>query len=113
MNIKGLGADKSGNVWLAAHSSEGIVVYNPTQNIFYNALNPGPYNTEILSVPYAVTMFEDSKGRIWIVSYSGLFLYDGSFHQFVNNSNLPTSISSNYIFDISISNNIQRSINCL
>lgn len=99
-NIKGIGTDKQGNLWLANHTADGLFVYAPQTGRIYNALNPGPFNTEILAVPYPVSMVQDSKERIWVVSYTGLYLYDGNFHSFKYQADDPSSISSNYIYTL-------------
>lgn len=99
-NIKGMGVDKNGNIWLANHTSEGLFVYSTHTGQIFNALNPGPFNAQILAVPYPVSMIQDSKDRIWVVSYTGLYLFDGEYHSFRYNSNDPESISSNYLFTI-------------
>lgn len=99
-NIKGLGVDDQGNIWLANHTTEGLFIYETKSGKIYNALNPGSYNSQILSVPYAVDMVQDSRGRIWIISYTGLYLFDGNYHRFVYNSGDSGSISSNYNYTL-------------
>jgi len=102
LNIKGLGTDSKGNIWLANHANDGIYIYNPHENVFYNAQNPGNFNSELLSVPFSVTMKQDLKGRIWIVSYTGLYLYDGTYHRFVTTPKNAETISSDYIYTLFI-----------
>ncbi|MFA9392931.1 MAG: two-component regulator propeller domain-containing protein [Prolixibacteraceae bacterium] len=100
LNIKGMGTDKQGNIWLANHTSDGLFVYDPSTGRIYNSLNPGPFNAQILSVPYAVDMFQDFKNRIWIISYTGLYLFDGQYHQYKYSAIESNSIRSNYIYTI-------------
>lgn len=98
--IKGMGRDEEGHIWIMSHSSEGIYVYDPKSKQLYNHLNSGPFDSEILSSPYAVTMMEDYKNRIWIVSYTGLYMYDGEFHRYRNSDKTTKVISSNYNYCI-------------
>ncbi len=104
-NLKGLGIDSSGNIWLAAHCPDGINIYDPKHRQYYNKLNPGPYDSLIFKVDYPVDNFQDSRHRIWMVTYTGLFMYDGSFHTFLYNPNDTNSLSANYNYCIYEDNN--------
>jgi signal transduction histidine kinase/ligand-binding sensor domain-containing protein/DNA-binding response OmpR family regulator len=97
--IKGIGKDSKGNVWLATHLEQKMVVYNETKNEYYDEFNPGDIDIRLLKVPYAVSMMEDSKHRIWILTYVGLFMFDGEFHEFKSTSD-PNTLSSNYLYAI-------------
>ena len=98
LHITDLGFDSEGNVWLTTHAKEGIMVYDPEKKTFYTADSPGPFNKEILSVPYAVSMKQDSKKRIWILSYLGLYMFDSNVHTFLSNNDDIHSLSSNYLY---------------
>ncbi|MDA3928426.1 MAG: triple tyrosine motif-containing protein, partial [Prolixibacteraceae bacterium] len=100
LNIKGMGLDIDGNIWLAVHNKEGLYVYSTSNNQFYNSLNPGEFNQQLLNAPYSVDIMQDSKNRIWVASYSSLYMYDGEYHEFKTNIDDSSSISSNYIYDI-------------
>jgi signal transduction histidine kinase/ligand-binding sensor domain-containing protein/DNA-binding response OmpR family regulator len=101
INIKGFSVDDKGYVWLATHSPSGLNVYDPQNNCLYNSRNPGPFNSKFLSTPYPVSVFQDSRHRMWITSYSGLYMFDdGSYHVFKAESGLTNSLSSNYIYSI-------------
>jgi len=97
MNIKGFAIDKQDNIWLATHSENGISVYNPKKNTVYNASNPGSINPRIFSIPYPASILDDSKGRLWINSNGGLYMFDGNYHEFNANQN---SLSSNYVYTV-------------
>ena len=99
-HITDLGTDSKGNVWLITHAKEGIVVYDPKTKVYYNAASPGSFNKELLSVPYAVSMEEDSKKRIWILSYLGLYMFDSKVHTFLSNNDDIHSLSSNYLYTL-------------
>jgi signal transduction histidine kinase/ligand-binding sensor domain-containing protein/DNA-binding response OmpR family regulator len=97
--IKGIGKDSNGNIWLATHLEQGLVVYNENKNEYYDANNPGNIYNSLLKITYAVSMMEDKRHRIWILSYVGLYMYDGHFHEFKNTSD-PHTLSSSYIYSI-------------
>jgi signal transduction histidine kinase/ligand-binding sensor domain-containing protein/DNA-binding response OmpR family regulator len=99
-HITDLGSDSNGYIWIITHGKEGIIVYNPKTGKFFNSAEPGPFKKELLEIPYTVKMLEDSKNRIWIVSYLGLYMYDKSLHEFLSESRDEKSISSNYLYTI-------------
>jgi signal transduction histidine kinase/ligand-binding sensor domain-containing protein/DNA-binding response OmpR family regulator len=99
-HINSIKTDSKGNVWIITHAKEGIIVYDPTDKSFYNAQSPGRFNKDILSIPYAILMHEDCKGRIWIVTYLGLFMYDSALHEFLSNNNDSSTLSSNYLYTL-------------
>ncbi|MFD2034604.1 two-component regulator propeller domain-containing protein [Belliella marina] len=99
-NIKGITKDSNGNVWLASHEKRGITVYDSNTGMFYNSENPGPFDPVLLGIEYAVSFLEDSKKRLWVVSYAGIYVYDSKLHAFKNIGGDISSLSSNYCFDI-------------
>jgi signal transduction histidine kinase/DNA-binding response OmpR family regulator/ligand-binding sensor domain-containing protein len=100
INIKGFTLDDKDLVWLATHSLNGINVYDIKKNVLYNAENPGYLNPEILHVPFPVSITQDSKKRIWVTAYSGLYMYDGAYHEYRASNNELNSISSNYVYSL-------------
>lgn len=100
INIKGMKMDSKGNVWLATHEKSGMLVYDPLLEKFYNAADPGPYDKDLLSIAYAVSIVEDSKKRLWIVSYAGLYMYDSVLHALNHVPSNPNTLSSDYNFDL-------------
>jgi signal transduction histidine kinase/ligand-binding sensor domain-containing protein/DNA-binding response OmpR family regulator len=98
-NIRGIGKDSQGNFWLASHRSKGLTVYNPAKRTFYNKDFPGSLNAKILAAPYAVSMVEDLKKRIWIIAYTGIYLFDGEYHEF-KSTNDTNTLSSNYHYTL-------------
>jgi signal transduction histidine kinase/ligand-binding sensor domain-containing protein/CheY-like chemotaxis protein/AraC-like DNA-binding protein len=99
-NIKGFGMDVKGNIWLASHTSAGLIIFDPETNKFYDSINPGPYKKNVLKIQYAVSMFQDSKNRIWIPTYVGLYMIDKSLHEFFTTTKVDSTISSNYIYAV-------------
>jgi signal transduction histidine kinase/ligand-binding sensor domain-containing protein/DNA-binding response OmpR family regulator len=99
-NIKGIGTDLKGNVWLASHHVGGLIVYSPAENKFYNEANPGPFDPDLMKVPYSVSMIQDHKKRIWIVSYAGIFMFDGHFHAYHNRPDNRSTLGSDYAYTL-------------
>lgn len=100
VNIKGITKDSKGNLWIASHEKNGILVYNPASGQFYNAAKPGPFDPSLLSIEYAVSIVEDSKERLWVVSYAGVYMFDTVLHAFKHQPANPSSVSSNYTYDL-------------
>ena len=100
-NIRSITVDKKGNIWLAIHSDAGLAIFNPKKNMVYNAENPGPINRQIISVPFPGSVLIDSMDRIWVTSYTGLYMYDGKdFYEFKESEESDLQISSNYVYSI-------------
>jgi signal transduction histidine kinase/DNA-binding response OmpR family regulator len=99
-NIKGLSLDSKGNVWLATHNEFGLFVYDPQKDSFYNATSPGPFNKDLLSVPYPLKMQVDNKKRIWIASCTGLYMFDSIFHAYKSLSADSSTLSSDYTYTL-------------
>lgn len=99
-HINDLTRDAHGNIWIAAHRKEGMMVYQPSTGEFFDAQSPGPFPRELLSIPYAVSIKQDSKKRLWIVTYIGLYMYDTSLHEYLSINNDTTTLSSNYLYQL-------------
>jgi signal transduction histidine kinase/ligand-binding sensor domain-containing protein/DNA-binding response OmpR family regulator len=97
-HITDLSHDSNGNVWITTHGKEGIMVYQPKTGQFFDAKSPGPFAKALLSIPYAVSIKEDSKKRLWIITYLGLYMYDSVLHEYLSNNSDSTSLSSNYLY---------------
>ncbi len=100
LNMKGMGMDTEGKLWLASHLGDGIIVYDPQKEKFYDSDNPDPYLSDLLNIPFAVSVYQDSKQRLWILTYTGLFMYDTVFNSYYSFPGDNTSLSSDYIFDL-------------
>jgi signal transduction histidine kinase/ligand-binding sensor domain-containing protein/DNA-binding response OmpR family regulator len=99
-HINDLTRDTNGNIWIAAHRKEGMMVYQPASGAFFDAETPGPFPKELLRIPYAVSVKEDSKKRLWIVTYIGLYMYDNSLHEYQSIIKDTTTLSSNYLYQL-------------
>ncbi len=100
VNMKGLGLDHKGNLWLASHEKQGIHVYNTKNKKLYNSTNPGTYDSVLMATEYAVSMMEDSKKRLWIISYAGVYMYDTLIYAFKHIPGDSSTVSSSYAFDL-------------
>src|SRR5690242_9364291 len=94
--IRGICSDYRGNIWIAQY--EGLYMLDPaTQTISKQQLRDEagrPVKTTLL------TIFEDSKHRLWIASDKGLFQYNvqtNSFRLEENNKTDPFSLHTNRI----------------
>jgi signal transduction histidine kinase/ligand-binding sensor domain-containing protein/DNA-binding response OmpR family regulator len=99
-HITDISIDSKGNVWIVTHGKEGIMVYDPKSETFYTAEMPGNFSKELLSIPYAISIFEDSKNRLWVATYLGLYLYDNTLKSFLSINNDSTTLSSNYLYTL-------------
>lgn len=94
--IRGICSDYRGKIWVAQF--EGLYMLDPvTQSISKYVLPDGagrPVKTTLLSI------YEDSKQRLWIATDNGLFLYNvrtNSFKWYENNKTDPSSLTTNRI----------------
>jgi signal transduction histidine kinase/ligand-binding sensor domain-containing protein/DNA-binding response OmpR family regulator len=94
--IRGICSDYRGKIWIAQF--EGLYMLDPvTQSISKHPLRDDagrPVKTTLLSI------YEDSKQRLWIASDNGLFLYNvrtNSFRLYEYNKTNPSSLPVNRI----------------
>ncbi|MFL5743382.1 MAG: two-component regulator propeller domain-containing protein [Niastella sp.] len=94
--IRGICSDYRGKIWIAQY--EGLYMLDPvTQSISKYQLRDEagrPVKTTLLSI------FEDSKQRLWIASDNGLFQYNvrtNRFRLYENNKTDPSSLPINKI----------------
>lgn len=83
-------------IWIGTHG-EGLSVFNTQQNIFTDHTNNTSYPFQ-LNVPAWINhLYKDSKHRLWISTYSGLFAFDGKTLKHYEHTTDSTSISSNSV----------------
>lgn len=99
-HINDLTRDANGNIWIAAHRKEGMMVYQPASGKFFDAETPGPFPKELLGIPYAVSIKQDRQNRLWIVTYIGLYMYDTSLHEYLSINKDTTTLCSNYLYQL-------------
>ncbi|MFM7021526.1 MAG: two-component regulator propeller domain-containing protein [Flavobacteriales bacterium] len=92
-NIKSIIIEDS-IIWIGTHG-EGVCVMDLKTKQFIHHKNNKTYPFDMKTPSWINHMFKDSKGRIWISSFDGLFVYDRKkMHKFVHQED-PGSISSN------------------
>ena len=85
-------ADRNDNLWIS--SSNGLIFFNPRQNISvcYNNI---PGNSSSISDGHISSVFEDSRGLFWVCTGNGLNLMDrkkNTFRSFNESDGLPSSV---------------------
>ncbi len=83
-------ADKNDNLWIS--SSNGLIFFNPRQNISVCYTN-NPNNNSSVSDNHISSVFEDSRGLFWVCTSNGLDLMnrkDNSFRAFYESDGLPS-----------------------
>ncbi|RFS21753.1 hybrid sensor histidine kinase/response regulator [Chitinophaga silvatica] len=83
-------------LWIGTHG-EGVCIYDLQLKTFTHYKNNTRYPFNMQSPAWVNHLFKDQYRRIWISSYSGIFLYDGKqFRQFQHTSD-SNSINSNSV----------------
>jgi ligand-binding sensor domain-containing protein/signal transduction histidine kinase/CheY-like chemotaxis protein/AraC-like DNA-binding protein len=83
-------------IWIGTHG-EGLVAYDVKRNKFIHRLNNEVFKFQMNQPGWINHLFKDSKNRIWISSYSGLFLLqNGHLLQYTHSLDSMT-ISSNSV----------------
>jgi signal transduction histidine kinase/streptogramin lyase len=100
INVKGLELDSNGYLWIAAHFWDGIHIYDPKKKEYYHKFKPGNFDEKIFTIDYPVDFLTDSKNRIWIATYTGLFMYDGKYHAFLHDDEDHNTPNSDYILNL-------------
>lgn len=89
-----------GRLWIAMRSGLAVIAKDGKQVRLYTAGG----KTGDLPVKWVSGVVQDDTGQIWVATYGGgLSRFDGPGHGFVNfvhDVMDPTSLSSNYLFDI-------------
>jgi len=99
-NIKGV-LCKNDTIWIATHG-EGVAFSvsktNNTEFISYiNSNIPFDLKAPVL----ANDIFSDSKNRLWIATYYGLYGFFGNhLHEYINNNATPKALSSNQVISV-------------
>ncbi|HEU4551316.1 MAG TPA: two-component regulator propeller domain-containing protein [Chitinophaga sp.] len=94
-DVKCLLADDS-LLWVGTHG-EGLSVLNLRTRRFTHYRNNHNYPFNMQAPAWVNHLYKDHANRVWISTYSGIFLWDGkTFRQF-SHSNDPASINSNSV----------------
>ncbi|SHE33033.1 hybrid sensor histidine kinase/response regulator transcription factor [Dysgonomonas macrotermitis] len=87
--INSILVDSEGLIWIAHY--KGVSCYNPDKNTFINYLD----QNNILPGTVGYTLSEDRKGKIWIGTTEGLYVFDkkdSSIKVFKENDGLPNDV---------------------
>ena len=99
--IRSVYQDRGSNLWMGTWGGLSRLDAHSSDFTSYVAEKD---NSESLSFNTVTTIFEDSKGRIWVGTYSGgLNLFNkekGTFQHFKHQSGDPSSLSSNQVYCI-------------
>ena len=83
-------------IWIGTHG-EGVAVLHPQNGKFVHYKNNHEYPFNMQEPAWVNHLFKDSKKRIWISTYSGLFMYNGKTLRHYEHNDTPASINSNSV----------------
>jgi ligand-binding sensor domain-containing protein/signal transduction histidine kinase/CheY-like chemotaxis protein/AraC-like DNA-binding protein len=83
-------------VWIGTHG-EGLVVYDKKRNKFIHNSNNNIFPFQMNQPGWINHLYKDSMKRLWIATYSGLFMYDGKKLSHFEHATDTISISSNSV----------------
>ncbi|CAL1518811.1 two-component regulator propeller domain-containing protein [Chitinophaga sp. MM2321] len=83
-------------LWIGTHG-EGLVAYQLNNRQFIHYKNNTVYPFNMQEPAWVNHLFKDSRKRIWISTYSGLFIYNGKTLQHYEHSDNPASINGNSV----------------
>lgn len=94
-NIKHILPDDS-LVWIGTHG-EGLAAFNTKQNRFIHYKNNNSFAFSMHDPAWINHLFKDSRKRLWISTYGGLYIWDGKKLVHCEHSPDTSSISSNSV----------------
>jgi signal transduction histidine kinase/ligand-binding sensor domain-containing protein/DNA-binding response OmpR family regulator len=98
--VRALCLDESGNLWIGSYL--GLFVLNTrTGKVNHYSAKPGTVNQLISNT--VISIFEDSRKRVWIGTNEGLHLYLGNnkgFQRYLHSDTDPLSITDNSVRSI-------------
>lgn len=83
-------------VWIGTHG-EGLVIYNKRTDQFIHQGNNTKYPFNLKAPAWINHLFKDTQKRIWISTYSGLFVVEGDILRQFMHSDASGSIGSNAV----------------
>lgn len=83
-------------IWIGTHG-EGLAVFDRKRNTFTDHTNNTSFPFQLNAPAWINHLFKDSKHRLWISTYSGLFTFDGKTLKHYEHTNDTLSISSNSV----------------
>lgn len=94
-NVKSLLANDT-LIWIGTHG-EGLSVYDVRNNRFINHNNNTVFPFNLKEPAWINHLFIDSRRRMWVSTYGGLFLYENGKRSHFTPSADPMSISSDFV----------------
>jgi ligand-binding sensor domain-containing protein/signal transduction histidine kinase/CheY-like chemotaxis protein/AraC-like DNA-binding protein len=83
-------------IWIGTHG-EGLVAIDRKRNKLIDHTNNTSIPFELNAPAWINHLYKDSRHRLWISTYSGLFVYDGKSLNHFSHTNDTASISSNSV----------------
>ncbi len=83
-------------VWIGTHG-EGLSVYDTRNRRFINQRNNNVFPFNLKTPAWINHLAIDSRGRLWVSTYGGLYLYDNTTLHHFTPSDAPSSISSDFV----------------
>jgi ligand-binding sensor domain-containing protein/signal transduction histidine kinase/CheY-like chemotaxis protein/AraC-like DNA-binding protein len=83
-------------IWIGTHG-EGLAAYDLKRGIFIHSRNNDLLPVDLSAPGWINHLYKDSRKRLWISTYSGLFMFDGKQIVQYQNSADTTSVSSNSV----------------
>lgn len=83
-------------LWIGTHGN-GLATYDLKHERFIHFKNNKIFPFEMDAPGWVNHLYKDTRGRLWVSSYSGLFMYDGiKMHRYQHSSD-TTTVSSNSV----------------
>lgn len=83
-------------IWIGTYG-EGLAAYDKTSDRFISYKNNKTFPFNMHDPSWINHLFKDSKDRLWISTYSGVYMYDGKRLQRFAHSADPNSIAGNSV----------------
>ncbi|RAJ02361.1 signal transduction histidine kinase [Chitinophaga skermanii] len=83
-------------VWIGTHG-EGLAVYKKSEKRFIHYKNNKEFPFNMQAPAWVNHLYEDKQKRIWISTYSGLFMYNGKTLSHFAHTEKANSINSNSV----------------
>jgi signal transduction histidine kinase/ligand-binding sensor domain-containing protein/DNA-binding NarL/FixJ family response regulator len=91
-------------IWIGTHG-EGLAAIDRKRNTLIDHTNNTTIPFQLNDPAWINHLYKDSKHRLWISTYSGLFVYDGNGLKHFAHTSDTTSISSNSVNMVTEDNN--------
>ncbi len=86
-------------IWLGSEN-EGIFILEIKNNTIQKIKNYNPHKNEKITNCHVKSIFEDSKGKFWIATTRGLYLFDRKNETFIASYTEKNGLANNVIYGI-------------